>query len=79
MALEVTTRLDPEDIGNHLRRNPDEAFEALAHIADQFDSASDGRKWAENVAAAHSGAEYHQMVLPLLLLLVEAIGKAEAS
>lgn len=78
MALEVTTYLDETDLAGHLKHQPDEAIEVLAQIANSFDTEADARKWAAKVAEGHSGSVAHGMVMPMLLVLVEALAQAEA-
>lgn len=79
MALEVTTYLDETDLSQHLMREPDQALDVLAQIANSFDTEADARKWAAKVAEFHSGSVAHSMVMPFLLVLIEALAKAEAA
>ncbi len=79
MALEVTLHIDEPRIAEHLTINADEAMEVLALIANSFDTEADARQWAAQVADAHTLSVAHGTVMPLLLVLVEAIAKAEAA
>ena len=78
MTMDRSISIDPEEIADHLRFNPDEAFEVLAYLANRFDGDDHASKWVERAAALHSGSLSDSRVRPFLLVLAEALAQAEA-
>lgn len=78
MTMDRSISIDADEIADHLRSNPDEAFEVLAYLANRFDGEDHASRWAERAAAEHSGSLSDSRVRPFLLVLAKYLARAEA-